>query len=101
MPTSATTSTSRARTSGGEISRRDRLVGDERGEDQQRHAVRLRGEDLHAPEAERHRPGGRSRGQAQREQREADRAGVGEHVPGVGEQRERVREDAGRHLERP
>ena len=52
----------------------DRLVGDEGGEDQQRHAVGLRGEDLHAPEAERHRAARRTRGQAQRHQREADRA---------------------------
>ena len=69
------------------------------GQDQQRHPVGLGGEDLHALEAEGHRPGGRSRRQPQREQREADRAGVGEHVPGVREQRERVREHADRHLD--
>ncbi len=42
----------------------DRLVGDERREDQQRHAVGLRREDLHAPEAERHRALRRTRREA-------------------------------------
>ena len=45
-------------------------------------------------------PAGRARGQAQREQREAERAGVGEHVAGVGEQRQRVRDHPGGDLAR-
>ena len=58
----------------------------------------LRGEDLEALIAEGHRPFGGPVGESQGEQREADRAGIGEHVPGVGQQRQRVRDDASRHL---
>jgi len=61
----------------------DALIRDERRQDQQRHAVGLRREDLHAPQAEGHGPLGRSRGKPDGDQREADRRGVGEHVPGV------------------
>ena len=51
-PASATAST-RPRVDVGRVEQAaDRLVDDERREDQQRHAVGLRGEDLHAPEAE-------------------------------------------------
>ena len=39
-------------------------------------------------------PPRRARGEAERDERERDRAGVGEHVRRVGEQRERVGEDA-------
>ena len=99
MPTSATTSIRPAADVGRIDQAADRLVGDERREDQQRHAVGLGGEDLNAPEAEGHRALGRAGGQPQREQREADRGGVGEHVRRVGEQRERVRDHAGRHLD--
>ena len=77
----------------------NRLVGDERGEDEQRHAVGLRREDLDAPEAECHRAARRPRRQRDRHQREADRGRVGEHVRGVGEQRERVRDDADADLD--
>ena len=41
----------------------------------------------------------RARGQADRDQREADRRRVGEHVPGVREQREGAGEQAGDDLE--
>ena len=76
----------------------DRLVGDECRQDQQGHAVGLGGEDLHALEAKGHGAPGRTGRQAQREQREADRGGVGEHVRRVGEQRQRVRDHTGRDL---
>ncbi len=72
----------------------DRLEDDEAGDHQQRDAVGLRGEDLQASEAERERALGRARGELERQQREAERARVGEHVAGVGEQRERVGDDA-------
>ena len=98
IPPSATTITSPAL----DVRRRDepadRLVDDQPGEDEQDRAVRLRGEDLGPPEPVGHASGRRPRGEPEREQREADRAGVGEHVRRVGEEGERVRQDARRHL---
>ena len=100
-PASATASTSRRV----HVRRRDqppdRLVDDQRGEHEQRHAVGLRREHLDAAQAERQRRRLRGRrGEPHRDQRERDRGGVGEHVRGVGEQRERVRDDAGGDLDR-
>ena len=58
----------------------DRLVGYERGEDQQAHAVGLRGQDLDALVAERERAFGGPGGESEGHEREAERGGVGEHV---------------------
>ena len=43
-------------------------------------------------------PAGRARGEPRGDERERQRGGVGEHVRGVGEQRQRAREDARDHL---
>ena len=75
------------------------LDADHAGQHEQRGAVDLRAEDLGAPEAEGEAPGRRPRRQAQRHEGEPDRAGVGEHVRGVGEQRERVRQQARHDLD--
>jgi hypothetical protein len=77
----------------------DGLIRDEGGEDQQRDAVRLGREDLRTLEAECHRASRGTGGKAQRDQRKSERAGVGEHVSGVGQQRERVRDHAGCDLD--
>ncbi len=74
------------------------LDGDHAGEHEQRRAVDLRGQDLGAPEAEREAPAGRARGQPRGDQRERQRAGVGEHVGRVGEQRQRAGDHARHHL---
>ena len=69
----------------------DALEDDQHAEHEQRRAVELRGEDLGALEPEGHRaprPAGRASLMATSDS--ADRAGVGEHVRGVGEQRQRV-----------
>ena len=55
-------------------------------------------EDLGAAEPEREDPAGRARGEPRGDERERQRGGVGEHVRGVGEQRQRAREDARDHL---
>ena len=73
-------------------------VDDQAGEDEQRRAVRLRGEDLRAAEPERAVPARRLRREPQHDERHHERARVGEHVRRVGEERERVREDAGDDL---
>ena len=73
---------------------RDRLDADDAGEDEQQDAVDLRAEDLAALEAERERALRRALGEPERDDRQADRAGVGEHVRGVRDQRQRVRDDA-------
>ena len=67
-------------------------------EEAERQPVYLRGEDLEPRVAVRPAPGCRARGHAGGEQREAERGGVGEHVAGVGKQRERVRGKAGDDL---
>ena len=77
--------------------RREALHGldrDHAGEHEQRRAVDLRREHLGAAEPEREAPARRPRGQPRGDQRERQRAGVGEHVRGVGEQRQRVGEQA-------
>ena len=70
------------------------LDRDHPGEHQQRGAVDLRGEHLGAPEAEREARARRPRGKPGGDQRERQRARVGEHVGGVGEQRQRARDQA-------
>ena len=62
---------------------RDALVDDEQSEHQQRRAVELGGEDLGAFQAEGHGALGGALGEADRDQRQADRGRVGEHVRGV------------------
>ena len=76
----------------------DGAVDDQAGEHEQRGAVRLRGEDLRAAQPERPVPARRLGGEAQHDERHRERAGVREHVRRVGEERERVREDAGHDL---
>ena len=77
----------------------DALVDDQQPEHEQRRAVELGGEDLGALEAVGHRALGRPRRQPQRDQRQRERGRVGEHVRGVGEQRQRLGEDAGHDLD--
>ena len=77
----------------------DALDHDHYGERDERGTVQLRGQDLRAPEPEREAAVGGPAREPRREQRERDRAGVGEHVGRVGEQCERVGQDAGRHLD--
>ena len=83
-----------ALTSGGSISRRTPSSAITHGERHERGAVHLGGQDLGAPEAEREAAAGRPPREPGGEQRERDRAGVGEHVRRVGEQGERVGEHA-------
>ena len=73
-------------------------VDDPDADEQQRDAVRLRGEDLRAPEAERPRPARRSRREARRDERAAERGRIREHVPCIGEQGERAGEKPGDDL---
>ena len=87
-PTSATTSTIPPSTSGGSIRRRIALEQDQQREDEQRDAVGLCGEDLDALEAVGHDALRGPGGQPDRDQREADRSRVREHVAGVREQRQ-------------
>jgi hypothetical protein len=61
----------------------DALIDDQQFEHQERGAVELGREDLGALEAEGHGALGGALGEADREQREADRGGVGEHVCGI------------------
>ena len=76
------------------------LDSDQRGQHQQRDPVHLRGEDLNAPQTEGHLPSRRPPGQSQGEQRKSEGSGVGEHVSCVGEQRQRVGDQADRDLRR-
>ena len=98
IPARATARIRPPSTAGGSNSRRTRLDRDDRREDEQGDAVGLGGEDLDPFEAEGHPALGRAAGEPDRDQREADRRRVGEHVGGVGEQRQRVGDDPGHHL---
>ena len=81
-----------------DVVRRDqtanRAVHDPDPDDQERQPVDLGGENLDALVAERPAALRRARSHRGGENREAERRGVGEHVPGVGEQREGVGHDA-------
>ena len=77
------------------------LPRDDAGEHEQHGAVDLRRQDLRAAEAEREVAARRARREPRRDEREADRAGVGEHVRRVGEQGERRGQDAGHDLDAP
>jgi hypothetical protein len=70
-------------------------VHDEEADDEQRDAVSLRGEDLAAAEPERPRPARGMRRDVRRDQCGGERGRVGEHVAGIGEQRERAGEERG------
>ena len=99
MPTSATTSTTVPSTSGGSNRRRIPSSRITAASATQRGAVDLRRQDLGALEAEGEAAPGRAVRQARRHQGQPDRGGVGEHVGGVGEQRERRGEDARHDLD--
>ena len=93
-PPSATTSTRPPWTSRGSIRRWIGRPDDPEREQPERDPVRLRGEDLEPRVPERPAPGRRPRRHRRGDEREPERRRVGEHVPGVGEQRERVGERA-------
>ena len=78
----------------------DPLVDDQQPEHEQGGAVELGAEDAGALPAERQRPAGRAGGEADRDQRQDQGAGVGQHVGRVGEQRQRVGDDPDDHLDR-
>ena len=86
------------------VGRRDEpahgAVDDPDADEEQRDPVRLRGEDLGASEPERPRAARGARREPRGDERSRERRGVGEHVPRVGEQRERARDDAGGDLAR-
>jgi hypothetical protein len=71
----------------------DRRVDDHDPNDEQRDPVDVGGQDLQAAEAECPAPSGGPAGERGRPQRKRERSGIGEHVPRVGEQRERPGED--------
>jgi len=79
----------------------DALVDDQQPEHEQRYAICLGAQDLGPPKAVGHRPGSRARCQPSSEQRERQRRRIGQHVGGVGEQRQRRsdhgRDDLGNH----
>ena len=99
-PTIAVATTIGACTSGGETRRRTPSATISEPEDEQRDAVDLRGEDLGAPEAERHPAAGRPQREPRRPHAQPERGGVDEHVRGVREQRQRVGDDPEHHLGR-
>ena len=83
----------------------DGLDEDEDRDTEQQHRVDEGGQDLEAVEPERvlarrraHRPGV-TVGQLDRRQRHAETDDVGQHVPGVGEQGEGVRQEPGDRFE--
>jgi hypothetical protein len=76
----------------------DRFIAQPGGEQQQGQAVGLGGEDLDPLEPVGVTATGRACCQAYRDYREKDRAGVGEHVRGVGQQRQRLCHHANDHL---
>ena len=77
----------------------DRADREHAGQDEERGAVDLGAQDLRAAQAERERPAGRPRRQRGRHEREAERAGVRDHVRGVGEQRQRSGDEAADDLD--
>ena len=72
---------------------------DQARQHEQADAVDLGAQDLGPPEAERVGAARRALRQAHGHERERDRAGVGEHVTGVGEQRQRAGDQSGDHLD--
>ena len=90
MPTSATTSTIPPSTLRWVDQPADRAVDDPHADDQQRQPVDLRGQDLDAPVPERPAAARGTGRQGGRENGETERRDVGQHVAGVGEERERI-----------
>ncbi len=78
----------------------DPFVDDQQREDEQDGAVGLRGEDLRAAQAERQVPAGRAADQTDHHEAQDERAGVGQHVRRVRDQRQRACEDPGHDLDR-
>ena len=78
----------------------DGLDHDRRAEQEQSDAVRLRREDLGAPETERHPARRRPPGEPRSPHSEAECRGVDEHMRRVREQRQRVGDDRERDLRR-
>ena len=97
-PSTATASISPLCTGSGVRSRLTRFPDDPHRDEQQRGAVQERGEDLEAQVAVRALVGFGALAEPRDEQRERERGDVGEHVAGVGQQRERVREVATHRL---
>ena len=77
----------------------DGLEGDEHRHDEQREAVCDRRQNLGPLHAECVRTRLGPRRQAQRHERSGNRTHVGQHVAGVGQQRQGVREERRHHLE--
>ncbi len=77
----------------------DGLEGDQRADDQQGDAVGLSRQNLGALDPERPRPGRGPPGEADRNQARAQRARVGQHVTGIGQQRQRMTDEGHDDLE--
>jgi hypothetical protein len=73
-------------------------VDDQQRDEEEREAVALCGEDLRASEAERPRAPRGTRCQRRSDERGHERGRIGQHVAGVGEEGERVRDEAGGDL---
>ena len=99
-PTAATTMSVAPCTETGWTSRSMASNGDERRDHEQRDAVSDGRQNLRPLHAERVRTRLGSRRQAQRDEGSRDGTDVGEHVPGVGEQGQGMREERRDHLER-
>ena len=93
-PTTPSTTTPTPSTVGRVRQPRDRLDDDQHRDHDQRDAVDQRGEHLAALQAEGARGGRRARRQPRGDQRDRDRSDVREQMPGLGDQRQRVGEDA-------
>jgi hypothetical protein len=76
----------------------DRLPDDPAADEHERQPVDEGGEDLCPLEAEASAWGGRARGERQRDEREADRERVGQHVPRIRQHGKASREEAGDDL---
>ena len=76
----------------------DRLHADPQRDAEDRQPVRIGDEDLHPVEAVGHRPVPRPRAHQIGGIGERQRHGVGQHVAGIGDQRQRAREHAARRL---
>ena len=100
IPAIATTSTGSPSTSGGLDQAADALVEDHNRQGHQRRPVELGREDLGPAEAEGEAASRGPAGQAGGQQGQGDRAGVGEHVGRVRQQRQRGREHAHHDLDR-
>ena len=98
MPTSATTVITPPRAGAGWTSRRTASTVNQIASRIKRDPAQLTGQRVDAGEAERVGTSGRSLGYPRSRDRERQGTGIGEHVRGVGDEGERVREQAGRDL---